>query len=503
MKNYQRLLLSIISALLLFLSFKDLGFLAWVSLAPFLIVIYNSNLKQTLLNSFICGISFFASVTYWMTELPVKYTWLLVAILLSPIFLLFGIVSYFIIKKIHQPFIRIFLVPAVWILMEYLRSQTLLAFTIGILGYTQHNFLPLMHVTRFTGIYGISFIVILCNMVIFETVIFSIKNKKVIFKYLTVGLSILLIFITYGIISVNNNLNRVVRGKGYNEISVAVVQPDILFGKKYSKKGTELIPEPYSESTYFKPGTDLVIFPESALWGSIDESKTFEEWARNTLENEPLCILIGQYMHDKEYNRYYNSALLYNSNMEILGRYDEIHPVPFSQYVPYRRILGLLKFVDFSIVNLIPGNDYISLNYPGKGNLGVNICYESTIPSIARKTRNNGAEAIIVISDGSSLNDSIATWHHLIFSKVRAIENGCYVVQCANTGISSIISPDGMIMARTDLLEREVLYGSIYMIPEKTFYSKFGNLLFFIYMGLISSITVIHLILRKTKGTRK
>ena len=41
------------------------------------------------------------------------------------------------------------------------------------------------------------------------------------------------------------------------------------------------------------------------------------------------------------------------------------------------------------------------------------------------------------------LNDSIAPWHHLIFSKTRAIENGCYVVHCANTGFSAIISPAG------------------------------------------------------------
>ena len=503
MKNYQRLLLSIISVLFLFLSFKELGFLAWISLIPFLIVIYNSNLRQALLFSFICGFSFFASVTYWMTELPVKYTWLLIAILLSFIFLVFGIALYFILKKIHQPYIRIFLIPAVWILMEYLRSQTLLAFTIGILGYTQHNLLPLMHVARFTGIYGVSFIIILCNAAIFETVISSIKNKKVIFKYLIVSLSILLIFVTYGIISVNNNLNRVVKEKGYNEIKLAVVQPNVLFGQKYSRKGIEMIPEPYSDGTYFQQGIDLVIFPESILWGSIDENKSFKEWAQNILEHESLCMLIGQYMHDEEYIRYYNSALLYNSNMEVIGRYDEIHPVPFIQYIPYPRILGFLKFIDFSVVNLIPGSDYSPLNYSCKGKLGVNICYESTIPSIARKIRNSGAEAIVVLSDGSSLNDSIATWHHLIFSKVRAIENGCYVVHCANTGISSIISPDGTLMARSDLLEREVLYGSIYMIPQKTFYSRFGNLLLFIYMGVIFFITVVYLILGKIKRIKK
>ncbi len=500
MRNYQRLILSIATALFLFLSFKDLGFFAWFSFLPFIIVIYYSNLKQTLLFSFICGIGFFSGVNYWMVILPVKYTWPIMVLLLSSIFVVFGVALYFILHKINQPYLRIFLIPAIWVLMEYLRSQTLLAFTIGILGYTQHNFMPLMQVTRFTGIYGISFIILLFNAVIFETVLLSIKNKKIIFKYLIIALSILAVFITYGIISVNNNQNRVVKEKGYSEIKVAVVQANVIFGYKYSEKGIEIIPEPYSDSSYFKEDTELVIFSESALWGSMDENKEFKGWAKGILKNESLHILIGQYLHNEDRSEYYNSALLYNDNLEVIGRYDEIHPVPFSQFLPYPRVLKFLDFLDLSNINLILGKEYNSITYPGKGNLGVNICYESTIPSIARKIRNNGAEAMIVLSDDSSMQDSIAPWNHLIFSKVRAIENGCYFIHCGNSGISSIVSPDGTLMVRSELLNKEVLYGSIYLIPDKTFYTKFGDLLLLLYFGIVFSITAAYLIYKKSKG---
>src|SRR3989304_323724 len=244
MKNYQRTILSILSVLFLFLSFRELGFFAWFSLIPFLFVIYNSNLRQALLFSFICGIGFFIGVTYWMNALPVKFIWILLAPLLSIIFLIYGTAIYFIFRKIYQPYLRMFLIPAVWILMEFFRSQTLLAFTIGILGYSQHNFLPLMQITRFTGIYGVSFIIILFNTAVFETIVFSIKNKKVILKYLIISISILVVFAIYGIVSVNNNLNQVIKEKGYSEIKLAVVQPNILLGDKYSGKGVEIIPEP-------------------------------------------------------------------------------------------------------------------------------------------------------------------------------------------------------------------------------------------------------------------
>jgi len=499
MKNYQRLVLSVLSALFLFLSFRELGFFTWFSLIPLLFVIYKSNLKQTFTFSLICGIGFFAGVTYWMTVLPVKFTWILFVPLLSVIFLVYGTAIYYIYKKINQPYIRMFLIPAVWIMVEFLRSQTLLAFTIGILGYTQHNFLPLMQITRFTGIYGVSFIVILFNTAIFETIIFSIKNRKAIFKYLIISISVLLIFVIYGIVSVNNNLNRVIKNKGYGEIKLAVVQPNVLFGQKYSRKGIEVIPEPYSNYSYFKEGTELAVFPESMLWGLMDESKDFKKWVKEILKKEDMYLLIGQYSHDEEFKEYYNSAFLYNSNLEVAGRYDEIHPVPFSQYMPYPKVLGFLKFLDFSIVNLIPGNDWSPIEYPGKGKLAINICYESTLPSIARNIRNNGAEAIFVLSDNSSLDGSIAPWNHLIFSKVRAIENGCYMVHCANTGISAIISPDGEMVVRSDLMSKTVLYGSIYLIPEKTFYSRFGDLLIFLYLGIVFSLTAANLIVKRIK----
>ncbi len=484
MKTYQKIILSLFSAVLLFLSFMDLGFFVWFALIPFLFVIKGSSLKMTVLYSFICGTGFFAGMTYWLLELYIKFTWPLVILILSIYFIIFGIAAYFIINKIQNSYLRIFLLPALWILIEFARSQTFLAFTIGILGYSQHNFLPLMHITRFTGIYGVSFIIILFNIALFETIMYFNKNRRFKLKFLVISFSILILFITYGFNSVSQTLDRVIKEKGYEQVNIASVQPKILFGNKYSERGREVIPERYSPDSYFKPGTELVIFPESAVWGNMDENPIFSDWALSVMEKEDFKILIGQYTHDGNEEVWYNSILLYDRQMNILGKYDEIHPVPFSQYMPHPNILGFLRFLDFSIVNLKPGKDATPIMLPSKGYLGFNICYESTLPGIARQFRNNGAEAIIVVSDDSSLNDSIAPWHHLIFSKVRAIENGCYVVHSSITGFSAIISPDGDIKEKADLMQKGVIYSEIYLMKNKTFYAKYGDLLLYIYLVL-------------------
>ena len=494
MKTYQKILLSVLSAILLFLSFMDLGFFIWFALIPFLFAIKGSSLKMTVLCSFICGLGFFTGMTYWLVELYIKYTWPLIAAILSIYFIIFGIAAYFIINKIQNAYLRIFMIPALWILIEFVRSYTFMAFTIGILGYSQHNFLPLMHITRFTGIYGVSFIILIFNMALFETIIYFNRNRRFKLKFLVIGFSILFLFIIYGINSVNQTLDRIVREKGYTRVNIASVQPRILFGNKYSEKGLEVIPERYSPDFYFKPGTELVIFPESALWGNIDENPVFSEWALDAMEEEDLNILIGQYTHDGKEEVWHNSILLYDRQLNILGKYDEVHPVPFSQYMPYPDILGFLRFLDFSIVNLEAGKDLTPIMLPSKGYLGFNICYESTLPYIARQFRNNGAEAIIVVLDDSSLGDSIAAWHHLIFSKIRAIENGCYVVHSSITGFSAIISPDGDIMEKADLMEKDVIYGEIYLMENKTFYAKYGDLLLYIYLILTAISAAAYLV---------
>jgi len=502
MKNYQRLILVLLSALFLFLSFKELGFFAWFSLLPFLFVIYKSNLRQTAIAGLILGICFFAGVTYWMVVLPVKYTWLLLTPLLSTGFIIFGIETYFIFKKVNQRYIRIFLIPAAWLIIEFVRSQTRLAFTIGILGYSQHNFLPLMQISKFTGIYGVTFIILLFNAAVFESVLFFYEKRRANFKFLIISIAILVLFSCFGVISFNNNLNSVMEDRDLNKIEVAMVLPDIALGYKYMEGGLEIIPERYSASSFFKEGTELIVFPESMLWGSMDENKEFKEWMENIEKEERVNLLIGQYLGDENGRGYYNSALLYSPDLEIVGRYNEINPVPFSQYIPYRKVLGFLKFLDFSEINLITGNDYDAIEYEDKGKLGINICYESTIPSIARNIRKNGAEALFVLSDSSSLDKSIAPWHHIIFSKVRAIENGVYVAHCANVGISAIISPAGEILASSELSDKEVLYGTIYLNSKKTFYSKFGDIIMFVYYIIISSITIFYLVSSKPGKSR-
>ena len=161
--------------------------------------------------------------------------------------------------------------------------------------------------------------------------------------------------------------------------------------------------------------------------------------------------------------------------------------------MPYPEVLGFLSFLHTARTNITPVREFAMIDYPFKGRLGINICFESVLPVISRTFRNNGAEIIFVFTDDAGFRDSLASWHHVIFSRVRAIENGSYVVHSSNMGVSAIIDPVGEIVSQTKLGTRTVLYETVFLNSNKTFYSVFGNMIMYIYFGFSFIFLIIYI----------
>lgn len=505
MKFYIKFILVLISGALLTLSFyHNLGFLIWFSLVPYLVVINCSSLKQTFFFSLLLGIIYFAGVTYWFTEYSFIF-WLPIIGYLTIYIIIFGIILYFIYLKITCSALRIILISSVWLAIEFFRNRTFLAFPWGMLAYSQHNYLALMQIVKLTGVYGVSLIIILFNSAVAETIINFVKIKKIIFKYLLTMICLVLIVAITGFININIYKNNF-ENKNYNKskkINLAMVQPNISFDEKFERDSGIIIPTPYDSNNYFKKDTELAVFPESVIWGPLEQNVTFKEWAAKTIRKENLYLIMGQILWDSKKN-YYNSVVLYSPpDCKIIGRYDKIHPLPCGEYMPYPHILGFLSFLNVAKLNITPVREFKMINYPGKGKLGINICFESTLPVISRTFRNKGAEAIFVFTDDAGFKYSIASWHHVIFSKVRAIENSCYVVHSSSMGISAVINPIGEIISKTELGKKEVLYETIYLNSQKSFYSRYGDIIMYIYFGFSFIFLCIYIFLIRCKKCLK
>jgi apolipoprotein N-acyltransferase len=404
-------------------------------------------------------------------------------------------IFWFVYAKIKWPFLRILLISSIWIAVEFLRHRTFLAFPWGVMGYSQHNYLYVMQISKLTGVLGVSLLIILFNLCIVEVILYFIYHKSFKYQVYLSFISVTLLIISnavFGYIFIKANEDKYTGEK----LDLAIVQPNITFDDKFQTGTGVLIPDKTGENgKYFRKGTDLVVFPETMLWGDIklERNKEFHNWIKNTAEDEKLYFITGQILWDENEN-YYNTVQLYSPELKILGRYNKIHPLPCAEYMPYPKVLGFLSFMNIAKLNITPSNRFILINYPGKGSIGSNICFESTLQIISRTYRKMGADVLLTLTDTAGFKDSVVTWHHLIFSGVRAIENNSFMIHSGNNGISAIIDPYGRILARTDLVKKEVLYGSIYFNDNKSFYAVYGELLLYLYYGIVFIILLFYLV---------
>jgi apolipoprotein N-acyltransferase len=548
MRIYKRLFLILLSSVMLILSFTDnLAFLSWFALISYIIALSKSNFRSAIFLSALTGLLFFAGITYWFTEYSYVY-WFPILGLLSVFFIFYGFIFKLIFLKIKWACLRILLISSVWIAVEFLRHRTFLAFPWGVLGYSQHSFLPVMQLSKLTGVLGVSLLIVLLNLCCAEIIMYFInlrlssvesgsgiayisaktnfnedfnnkashqlvaksRNKpgnhavlrksffkKPVFIFSITVVAVILLNVIFGTVYIRKNSNQYEGEK----LEIAMVQPNVLFDDKFATDTDVLIPQRMeSDKKYFKEGTELIVFPESVIWGLLEQERnnSFYKWVRNTAAEENLYFTMGQIVWDEE-NNYYNTVYLYNPKLEIIGRYDKIHPLPCAEYMPYPDIFGFLSFMNIAKLNITPAKELILLNYPGKGNIGANICFESTLQIISRTYRKTGADILFTFTDTAGFRESIAAWHHVIFSKTRAIENNCFMVHSGNNGISAVIDPYGRILAKTEIGKREILYGSVYLNNKKSFYSLHGELFIYIYFGASFIVLLFYIIKVKNK----
>jgi apolipoprotein N-acyltransferase len=525
MIHLKRILLISASAGLLIISFNDkFSFVAWFALIPYFIIISSCNLRWAVFFSWFTGICFFAGITYWFTTYSFVF-WFPILGILSLSFVFFGVAFYFVYPKIKAPVLRIMLISSIWAAVEFFRHRTFLAFPWGVLGYSQHNYLSVMQISKLTGVLGVSILIVLFNLCIAELLIYFINSKKQgvftgLFYYTkktlnrtTTKVMIPVIFITATVIinicagaiylTLNDNNYSGSGGNSGNtagytgtQLNVALVQPNITFEAKFDTDTDVLIPQKaVDDGKYFKSGTELVVFPESVIWGSIelDRNNSFYKWVKNTAKNESLHFIMGQILWDEQEN-YYNTVQLYTPDLQIIGRYNKMHPLPCAEYMPYPNALGFLSFMNIAKLNITPVREFVLIDYPGKGKIGANICFESTLPLISRTFRKMGADVLFTFTDTAGFKDSEAARYHLVFSQVRAIENNSFMVHSGNNGISAIIDSNGKILAQTSLVKKEVIYGTIYLNSNKSFYSRFGELIIYIYFALTFIYLLIYIV---------
>jgi apolipoprotein N-acyltransferase len=499
LKLFLSVFAAMLSGILLYLAFPayDLHFFAWVGLVPLFLVIYWNKPWQAFLLCVLEGFVFSLGMT------PIKFistasipAGILACIYVSMFYGLFGLFLSVFVRRMGVPLL---IAAPIWVAFEYARANFFfLAFSGGLLGHTQYMNLPLLQMASLTGVYGISFILVLANAAIADLLIHWIRKIR---KTQTLGFYIPGLNPIYGGIVVLIII-LVLWGAGWRVIpgelpgkpfSVAVVQGNIPQEIKWERQYREHIISRYEvlseEASRTKP--QLIIWPEASTPGLVLNDSGLLQRMVSMIRHMHTYFLVGSAEYPKfattlpkdKRTRSGNTALFFSPEGKVLGQYVKIRLVPFGEYIPSEEVIPWPDFiVPKKKTNFhISGNELTLFGIDGT-RFGTLICWEILFPELTRSFVKKGANFVVNLSNEAWFGKSPVPYQILCISVFRAVENRINVVRSTNTGISGFIDPYGRIIGKVtnggeDISVAGTLTKDIFLSPPGTFYTNHGDIL--------------------------
>jgi apolipoprotein N-acyltransferase len=482
------LLLSVLSGLLLFLSFPKFGHwaLAWICLVPLFASLRGRDIAGALMLGLAGGLVFHVGLLYWVSGVVVQYghlplflgvvVMLLLALYMSLYVSLFAAgVTYFGRKQVPLAVAA----PVLWVLLEYGKANLLTGFPWGALAHSQYLNLPMIQIADLTGIYGISFLIVFVNAVLYD-LITRRESRFFIIAELAIGCLLVSVVYAYGVYRLADTAARV---KNTPAKAASIVQGNIDQSIKWDPRFQEETIRRYVEysgkaavrSPY------LIVWPETATPFFFQQTDEKHGEVLSVAKSTQAFLIFGSPSYRRVDGRlhYQNSAYLLSPRGEVLGRYDKVHLVPYGEYVPLRPFFPFIEKLAVGIGDFLPGEDLEPLALDG-AKAGILICYEAIFPEISRTYRQKGASLLVNLTNDAWFGTSSAPYQHLAITTFRAVENRLFVIRAANTGISAFIAPTGEILSQTGLFETTTLDGIFRVMEVRTFYTRFGD--FFVYL---------------------
>ena len=502
----RRGMLAIASGILIALAFPSpgLSFLAWGALVPLLIALEESTPQMAFRIGLSCGITAYAIILYWLNIVFVRYGHLPWSISI-PVYLLLVLwlamfygLSTGIARLGELAGIKAaFTLPVAWVAFDFIRSFLFSGFAWAMLGHSQFRTLPLIQIADLAGVYGITMLIVLANIVLHRA-LRAVSGAGVPYpvKSLIILLALLFGTLFYGF----NRLNEpeIIHSK---PLRVALIQGNISQDIKWSPAFRESTIDTYERLTReaSKGGVDLIVWPESAVPFFFQDEPLQAERIRNMAREMNACILFGSPAHELRNGRstFLNSAFLLSPNGETVGRADKMHLVPLGEYVPLGGILTFINKLVVGIGDFSPGERAVTLD-TGSTKLGVQVCYEVIFPELAREYVRNGARVLVAITNDAWFGRSSAPYQHLAISTFRAIETRTPLIRAANTGVTAIIDHNGHISTMTGLFIEAYRTGEIQPGSGKSLYLTIGDLPAWLSVLLTGGIALWVWIKRKT-----
>jgi apolipoprotein N-acyltransferase len=499
--HFSAWLLMVLSAILQVIIFPLPGVfaLSWFALAPLLVALLRARPEgelevagsvklrpatpgQGFILGYVCGILWYAGTCYWIFDTMRRFGGLSTPVAVLALFLFccylglyhgfFGLLLSLLAgsgRDYRRPLLA---APFLWVAVELARTR-ITGFPWNLLGIAQVDNIALCRIASSTGVYGISFEIVLVNVAVAAAFLVPRERRGAMLAAALAAAAVL-------------QAGRLVDAPPAKADHAALlVQQNIPVSAEWTPASLRQTLQELAELSVKAAASnslakiDLVVWPESPAPFFTNDAR-FREAVSGMAHDTKAWTVAGSIGTESapgaggQPPRVFNSAAWVSPNGEWTARYDKMHLVPFGEYLPFPSLFSFAGGLTREVGEFQRGNSRGPLDGGGE-RLGVFICYESIFPDEVRQFANQGAQAFVNISNDGWYGDSGAYAQHLNQTRMRAVENNRWLLSATDTGVTASIDPWGRVVAQVPRKQRTALIAPYALSSATTFYTRRGD----------------------------
>lgn len=381
---------------------------------------------------------------------------------------------------------------AIWALGEWWRSWFLTGFPWLLIG-DPHVDTWLGGYAPILGVYGVSFLVALsaAYAVVFLPSLKQDMNSKTLSNPTKWGVALYTAPWLLGGILFQINWTTT----DGDPIEVVAIQGNIPQERKWLAEEIYPTLEKYREASEQNWDADVILWPETAITVLHHQAKEYIKFLDESGKEHKTALLSGipyQQQQSEDYPGAFHNTIM--GLGEGSGLYHKRKLVPFGEYMPFPDSWRpLLSFFNIPMSQFMQGQtSQLGLKVESEQHaysIAPFICYDVVYPDyVAEQSRDSGM--MVTISNDAWFGASIGPKQHLGIARMRALENGRYLLRSTNTGITALMNDKGDIVAQLPQFEFGVLRAEAEIKTGNTPFNIWGsNLILGLMTCLLLAVT--------------
>ncbi|MBI3073751.1 MAG: apolipoprotein N-acyltransferase [Deltaproteobacteria bacterium] len=455
----------------------DQQMLAFVAFIPLFFAVDGATPREAFWRGWLSGTVTNLGCFYWITDVLMRFGGLSYAASLPLNVLLVafqglqtGLFTYLLVRLTRgaQPTRIVWLAPTLYVALELVCPMLFPWFIAN----SQYRFLSFIQIAEVTGVYGVSFLIILINLAFFLALRSTIAGTLQPTKLLAFTAAITLVNVVYGSIRISQVEGAMRQSPA---IRVGIVQSNVGIDERRQipDGGHRRHQEMSAGLLRDRRPPHVIIWPESSWWNWIsrDAKKVPDVQAGNRV---PLIFGAGR----REAGKSYNTSFLLDADGTLIDHYDKVYLLAFGEYLPLESTFPFLRKAFPAAGAFSTGESVKAFPIPFGDRVaraGMMICYEDLLPTFTRRLADLRPHFFANVTNDAWFGKSHEPAQHRALAIFRSIEHRRFLLRATLTGISCVVDATGRIVRETEIYAPATLNESVALLEGDTPYRHLGD----------------------------